>query len=133
MKKGKVINTHLSKVISDMGHMDRLGLGDAGMPVPENIEKIDLAVECNLPSFIAVLKNILVELKVQEVILADEIKEQNPDQLAAIQNVLEPSEIKYTFIPHEQLKKELVLTKGFVRTGEMTPFSNVILVSGVTF
>lgn len=57
MKKGTVINTQLSEVIADMGHFDLLGIGDAGMPVPENTWKIDLAVSKNLPSFIG-LKSI---------------------------------------------------------------------------
>jgi len=35
MKKTKVINSNLSRVISQMGHFDKLAIGDAGTPVPE--------------------------------------------------------------------------------------------------
>ncbi|CUS25925.1 D-ribose pyranase 2 [Paucilactobacillus oligofermentans DSM 15707 = LMG 22743] len=131
MKKTTVINSHLSTVIAGMGHMDWLSIGDAGMPVPADTEKIDLALTNNLPSFIDVLKNIISELEVQKIYLADEIKTKNPEQLTAIKEVLPGIEIE--FMPHTDLKKSLSKTHAFVRTGEMTPFSNIILESGVTF
>lgn len=131
MKKTTVINSDLSRVISDMGHFDTLAIGDAGMPVPVGTEKIDLAVSKNLPSFISVLENVLSELQVQEIILADEIRTVNPKQLSAVEALL--PDTKISFIPHEQMKKDLSKAKAFVRTGEMSSFSNIILVSGVTF
>lgn len=114
-----------------MGHMDWLSIGDAGMPVPMGTKKIDLALTKNLPSFIDVLSNILSELEVQKIYLADEIKTQNPKQLTAIKDLLPDVEI--AFMPHSELKQDLAKTHAFVRTGEMTPFSNIILESGVTF
>ena len=65
MKKGKVINSDISRVIAQMGHFDKLSIGDAGMPVPFGTEKIDLAVSNGLPSFLSVLENVLEELEVQ--------------------------------------------------------------------
>jgi len=43
-----------------------------------------LAVEAGLPIFIQVLENVLSELEVQKVYLSEEIKVQNPEQLAAV-------------------------------------------------
>ncbi|MFZ2352694.1 D-ribose pyranase [Paucilactobacillus nenjiangensis] len=131
MKKTTVINSDLSRVISQMGHFDTLAIGDAGMPVPATTEKIDLAVTKNLPSFIDVVTNIISELEVQEIILANEIRTNNPSQLTAIQKLF--PDTKISFIAHEDMKKDLKDAKAFVRTGEMSPFSNIILVSGVTF
>lgn len=130
MKKGTVINTQLSQVIADMGHFDLLGIGDAGMPVPADTWKIDLAVSRNLPSFMDVLKNVLTELQIQKVYLAEEIKTQNPKQLEQIQQLID---VPIAFIPHDQMKKDLSKTKAFIRTGEMTPYANILLESGVTF
>ena len=130
MKKGTVINTQLSQVIADMGHFDLLGIGDAGMPVPADTWKIDLAVSRNLPSFMDVLKNVLTELQIQKVYLAEEIKTQNPKQLEQIQQLIDEPIV---FIPHDQMKKDLSKTKAFIRTGEMTPYANILLESGVTF
>ena len=131
MRKTKVINTQISSVISDMGHFDTLSIGDAGMPVPAGTKKIDVAIENGVPSFIQVLTNILSELEVQKVYLANEIKTANPERLAAIKALIGETPIE--FIDHSQMKQDLNKAKAFVRTGEMTPYSNIILESGVVF
>lgn len=131
MKKSGVINSEVSAVISNLGHMDWLSIGDAGMPCPLTTKKIDLAVSRQLPSFIDVLTNVLTEMEVEKIYLAEEIKAINPDQLAQIKKVLPGIEI--VFVPHSQLKQDLNKTHVFIRTGEMSPYSNIILQSGVTF
>lgn len=130
MKKGAVLNTQVSSVIADMGHFDLLGIGDAGMPVPTETKKIDLAVTKGLPQFIDVLQNVLTELQVQKIYLAEEIKTDNPQQLTAIKKMID---VPIEFIPHAQMKQDLTKTKAFIRTGEATPYSNILLESGVTF
>lgn len=112
-------------------HMDWLSIGDAGMPVPMETKKIDLCVEQGLPTFMQVLENVLTEMDVQKIYLAEEIKDQNPTQLANIRQALPNVEIE--FMPHSDLKKSLAKTHAFIRTGEATPYSNIILESGVTF
>jgi len=78
-----------------------------------------------------VLDNVLEELEVQKIYLAEEIKSENPDMLQQIQRRLPQTVIE--FISHDKLKKELNDCKAFVRTGEMTPFANVMLESNVVF
>ena len=131
MKKSKVINSDISRVISQMGHFDKLSIGDAGMPVPMTTEKIDLAVDNGIPSFMEVLNNVLEELEVQKIYLAEEIKEMNPSILKEIKERLPETDI--AFIPHNQMKKELNTCHAFIRTGEMTPYANILLESGVVF
>ena len=131
MKKTGILNSEVASVVAGMGHMDWLSIGDAGMPVPMGTKKIDLCVDKELPSFMDVLQNVLKELKVQKIYLADEIKDQNPKQLENIKKALPDVEI--AFMPHSDLKKNMAKTHAFIRTGEMTPFSNIILESGVTF
>jgi D-ribose pyranase len=131
MKKSKVINSDLSRVIAQMGHFDKLSIGDSGMPVPMGTEKIDLAVDNGIPSFMQVLNNVLEELEVQRIYLASEIKTQNPAMLTAIKKRL--PDIPITFIPHDEMKQDLHNCRAFVRTGEMTPYANILLESGVTF
>ncbi|MGM0254787.1 D-ribose pyranase [Enterococcus sp. AZ095b] len=131
MKKTKVINSDISRVIAQMGHFDKLSIGDAGMPVPMTTEKIDLAVTQGVPSFMEVLRNVLSELEVQRIYLAEEIKKENPDILLEIQK--EMPETPITFIPHSEMKTELNNCHAFIRTGEMTPYANLLLESGVVF
>lgn len=131
MKKSKVINSDISRVISQMGHFDKLSIGDAGMPVPMTTEKIDLAVDNGIPSFMDVLNNVLEELEVQKVYLAEEIKEMNPVVLKQIQERLPETPIE--FISHSEMKQDLNECHAFIRTGEMSPYANILLESGVVF
>ncbi|WHQ77990.1 D-ribose pyranase [Latilactobacillus curvatus] len=131
MRKTQVINSQISNVISNMGHFDTMSIGDAGMPVLAGTQKIDVAIENGVPSFIQVLKNVLTELEIQKVYLANEIKTANPAQLEQIKKVIGETPIE--FIDHAQMKQDLGQAKAFVRTGEMTPYSNIILESGVVF
>lgn len=131
MKKSTVINSDISRVIAQMGHFDLLSIGDAGMPVPMTTEKIDLAVTKGVPSFIDVLENVLTELEVQKIYLAEEIKTYNPNMLAKIQKLM--PEVEIAFIPHSQMKQDLNRFHAFIRTGEMTPYANILLESGVVF
>ena len=131
MKKTKVINSDISRVIAQMGHFDKLSIGDAGMPVPAGTEKIDLAVDNGIPSFTQVLLNVLEELEVQRIYLADVNKTENPKMLESIQEIM--PNVPVTFIPHSEMKQDLNNCRAFIRTGEMTPYSNIILESGVVF
>ncbi|KXT62632.1 D-ribose pyranase [Lactococcus sp. DD01] len=131
MKKTKVINSDISRVIAQMGHFDKLSIGDAGMPVPRGTEKIDLAVDSGIPSFMDVLNNVLEELEVQKIYLAEEIKENNPKILTQITDRLSNTPVE--FIPHSDMKAELNNCHAFIRTGEMTPYANILLESNVVF
>ena len=37
MKKHGILNSDISKVLSDLGHTDQITIGDAGLPVPEGV------------------------------------------------------------------------------------------------
>ena len=134
MKKNRVLNSHVSHAIATLGHFDLITINDAGMPIPNDDRRIDLAVEKDLPTFIGMLSNVLSEVKVQKVYLAEEIKTANRDQLAAIKELLD-EDVTIEFIPHTEMKQNLThtLTKANIRTGETTPFSNIALECNVTF
>ncbi|MBM7869913.1 D-ribose pyranase [Clostridium pascui] len=131
MKKTPLLNSEISRVISQMGHTDSIAIGDAGLPIPNSVERIDLAVIKNLPTFIDTLKAILTELEIEEVEIAREIKEASPEVYESIAK--EIGNAKITWISHEELKENLKKCKAVVRTGEQTPYANIILKSGVVF
>ncbi|MDR3240793.1 MAG: D-ribose pyranase [Lactobacillaceae bacterium] len=132
MKKSGIYNSQIARVVADMGHMDWISIGDAGMPVPTETPKIDLAIDRGLPGFISVLENVLTELAVQKIYLAEEIKTQNPSMLEQIQKIFDGT-VEIEYIPHTEMKENLQKNKAFIRTGEMTPYANIILESGVVF
>lgn len=112
--------------------MDKIAIGDAGLPVPDGVKKIDLALTLSEPSFLSVLKVVLSDMKVEKVVLAEEIKQQNAVQLAAVEAALTEDEV-VTYVSHEDFKSQLKDVKAVIRTGEATPYSNIILQSGVLF
>ncbi len=131
MKKTGVLNDRISHVIASMGHLDMLTIGDAGLPIPLNIERIDMALVPGIPSFISVVQAVANDLEVQEIVLAEEIKEYNPQVEAELLQLFKDVEIIY--IPHSELKVLSAGSRAAIRTGECTSYANVILVSGVIF
>jgi D-ribose pyranase len=131
VKKTGVLNHRIAEVIALMGHGDSLVIGDAGLPIPEEVERIDLAVSRGIPALLDVIRVVATELQVERLMLADELRERNRELTAAIVDLFPGSELD--FVPHEQFKQRTHVARAVVRTGEHTPYANVILVSGVTF
>ncbi|WP_422484709.1 D-ribose pyranase [Gudongella sp. DL1XJH-153] len=135
MKKNFLLNSDISSVISRMGHMDELTIGDAGLPIPSETPRIDLAVFEGVPSFLDVLRAVLSEHKIEGIILAEEIKYTSPEMHAKIRKLVEEFEDEFSiaYIPHLEFKNRTKTSKAVVRTGEFTPYANIILISGVIF
>lgn len=131
MLKHGILNSDLAKLAADLGHTDRVCIGDLGLPVPAGVAKIDLALVPGTPSFQDLLDVYLDNIKVEKVILAEEIKSINPEQLQAVLAKLD-SEVVVEYVSHEELKELNKEAKAVIRTGENTPYSNIILQSGVT-
>lgn len=132
MRKTVLLNSNISSVISRMGHTDKLTVGDCGLPIPDGVERIDLALKKGVPAFLDVLDTILEELCVERIILAKEIKTASPEMCDAILARFGEG-VQVEYVPHAQFKQQSAQTKAVVRTGECTPYANVILCSGVTF
>lgn len=135
MKRSRLLNSELSYEIAKIGHTAHITLCDAGFPIPNGVKRIDLAVEAGLPSFISVLKPLLSEMQVEEIVLAEEIKEKNPVMLEKILKSFEEVGMNpnIIWVKHEEFKKITRESEAIVRTGECSPYANVILKSGVVF
>lgn len=131
MKKHGVLNYPISSVIASMGHMDQLTIGDAGLPIPKGVERIDLALVPGIPTFLETLQAVVNDLQVEKIILAEEIKSKNSIIEAELLNLLPDVEVAY--VPHSEFKSLTAGSRAVIRTGECSPYANVILVSGVTF
>ena len=131
MKKVGLLNQPISSLIAGLGHTDAIVICDAGLPIPSESERIDLALTCGMVPFLSTLEAILGDLKVERAEVASEITERSPALHEATLKLLGAIPIDY--IDHEELKRRTLAAKGIVRTGECTPFANIILYSGVTF
>lgn len=135
MKKQGILNSDISRVLSYMGHTDRICIGDCGLPIPEETERIDLAVKFGQPSFMDVLKEVGSDMKIEKIVLAEEIKEKNPAVLNEIKMYFSSTDEKpeVEFVSHVELKALTKECKAIIRTGETTPYANIILQSGCIF
>ena len=131
MKLGGVLNHQLSMVIAEMGHTDGLTVADAGLPVPLGVDRIDLAVSPGVPNFAQVLAAIASELRVEEIVVAREAFDANPEALRALESSF-PG-VPLNAVPHVEFKALTRETRAVVRTGECSPYANAILRSGVIF
>ncbi|WP_455256810.1 D-ribose pyranase [Peptoniphilus asaccharolyticus] len=131
MKKDKILNSELSYVIAKLGHTQTIVIGDCGLPIPEHVERIDLAVVAKIPSFEQVLDAVLSEMCVEKFVLAEEIKTKNSEVNDYVMNRLTQTDMEY--VSHEEFKKLTEDAICIVRTGDIRPYSNIILQSGVFF
>jgi D-ribose pyranase len=112
-----------------MGHCDTLVVADPGLPVPAHVEAIDLVWARGNPPLLPVLAALTAELVVEEAIIAEELTD--AATLAGLERHLAGVPVKAT--SHEDLKARCHTARAVVRTGETTPFANVILCAGVPF
>ena len=139
MKKGALLNADISSAISRLGHTDTLVVCDAGIPINSGQQRIDIALTQGIPAFMQVLNVVTQEMQVEAAILASEIKQHNSDLHDAILSHIDALQrhqgniIKVSYISHTQFKQQTACSRAIVRSGECTPFANIILCAGVTF
>lgn len=131
MKKIGIINSELSRLVSELGHTDTIVIADCGLPIPPGVKRIDLALRRGVPGFLETLQTILEEMQVQRYTVADEMKQESPEMFERTKNTLDDAEVH--IISHEEFKILTCQAKAVIRTGECTAYANVILHAGVTF
>lgn len=139
MKKTAVLNAQLSEMIARLGHTDGLTICDAGLPIPLEQPCVDLALTRNVPAFLTTLEVVLSELFIERILLAEEIKAHNPEIEQKLLEIMRKTEseqgnkIVVDYVSHAEFKRYGKQSKVVVRTGECSPYANVILYSGVPF
>jgi len=142
VKRGGLLNAQLNEAISRLGHGDLVVVADCGLPQPVGVPVVDLAVVHGLPSFAGVLDALLGDLVVEGVTAASESRG------VAAGDVIDARfgagdgggdglglglGLEVAHVSHEELKRLSGTARLFVRTGEATPFANVVLRCGVPF
>ncbi|KZB91875.1 D-ribose pyranase [Bacillus sp. VT 712] len=131
MKRHGILNSHISKVLTDLGHTDMVVIADAGLPIPDGVPRIDLSLKLGVPSFKDVVDAVRDDMVIEKVIVAHEIKENNKETMSYINEVFFDTEKQ--FVSHKILKALTKEAKVVIRTGEVTPYANCILQAGVIF
>ncbi|PXF30883.1 D-ribose pyranase [Pokkaliibacter plantistimulans] len=139
MRLGPLLNQPLSAYLSMLGHTDEITLGDAGLPIPAQVERIDLALKRGVPGLLDTLEVVLAEVAVEAVTLAQELPSVSPYMHQAMLTLVSAAgqrrgiDIAIHYVSHSDFKVQSGRSRAVVRTGECTPYANIILHAGVAF
>jgi D-ribose pyranase len=131
MKRDGILNGELAQVVASIGHGQTILVADAGMPRPAGVPLIDLAITLGLPGFVDVVRAVVSEMAVEKFTLANELVASKHSVLGDLRGLLPAAEELQ--VSHETLKELANNAVAFIRTGEGTPYVNVLLHSGVVF
>lgn len=136
MKRTALLNRHLSTLVAELGHLDEIVVADAGLPVPPGVPVIDLAVTAGVPTLSQVLRALSTELVIDGALWAEEAAGEVENRLDA--EIVRwghetGTEVATDTLSHEDFKARTAFARAIIRTGETTPYANVILISGVAF
>ena len=139
MKRAFLLNGPISRVIASLGHGDSVCIADAGLPIPPTVERIDLALSKGLPSFLDTLAAVTSEMRVEVAVIASELRQSKHALKSRLEGALEVAArdqgapIQLADYDHETFKGLTSGCRAVIRTGECTPYANIILYAGVTF
>ena len=139
MKKSALINVEMSCLVAKLGHTDEVTVCDAGLPIPDETQRIDLALIPGVPTFIQTAKALLGEMQIEGVVLAEEFKQVSPEHYAALIQLIRKEEelcgkqINIANVSHEVFKVRTQNSKAVIRTGECSPYANAIFQAGIAF
>tara|TARA_R110001583_G_scaffold26571_7_gene95848 strand:+ start:17464 stop:17880 length:417 start_codon:yes stop_codon:yes gene_type:complete len=138
MKKTPLLNPELSYLVASLGHFDEITICDAGLPINNCNQRIDLALTHGIPGFIDTVEVLLTEVHIIGVVLATECEQANPELFDKLIKLLKKQEVNghqidIQYISHEAFKLRTLESRAVVRTGECSPYANIIFQSGVVF
>ena len=128
MKKGGILNPALSHLLASTGHTDYFTVCDRGYPVPDGPQRIDLALVDGIPTVLDVLRAVAAEWHLDRVVIAQEMTEVSPQRVQDLRDLL--GGVPLQIVSHLELKRLSQTGKATVRTGDTTPYANIVVVSG---
>lgn len=132
MRKKGIFHPQLCRVLAELRHMDMLVIGDAGLPIPKGVERVDLGWIAGSPGYLEVLEALMQEIVVEKAFFAKEALEVSPEFHKKALSLL-PENLPLEYVPHTELKEISGKAKAIILTGEFTGYTNVILVCGCAY
>ena len=99
MLKEGIFHPQLCRVLAELRHKDMLVIGDAGLPIPKGVERVDLGWKAGSPGYLEVLEEILKAITVEEAVFADEALSVTPEFHEKAKALL-PDNLPVSYIPH---------------------------------
>lgn len=128
LKKG-ILNPHILNLLARIRHTNTLVIADRGFPFWPTIETVDLSLIDGIPTVLQVLSAIRDNFTIGGVHMASQFRDANSGPtILTFEHALEG--VPLTYEDHEMVfKKRVPGAIGLIRTGDTTPYGNMILVS----
>ena len=128
MLRTGILNPAVLSLLARVRHTNTLVIADRGFPFWPQIETIDLSLVDDLPTVAQVLDALLPAILIGRVFAAEEFRVHNPlARFEALQARLKTTPLH--FEPHIEFKRRVPTAIGLIRTGDTTPYANLILES----
>ncbi len=128
MKRSGILHPGICELLASTGHTDYFLITDRGFPVPPEPDRIDLALVDDLPTVLDVLAAVHAEFVIDRVVIAQEMVTFSPERVEELHDLLDG--IPLETVSHVDLKRLGHDAKATIRTGDTTPYANLIVVSG---
>lgn len=126
MLKSGIINPALAALLCKFRHTNWLAVADRNFPSWPELETVDISLDDNIPTVCQVLESLNKYYVIGAVRMAREFREHGGN-VAQFQAFLPNAQIQ--FEPHIELKKRVPHCIGLIRTGDTTPYANILLQS----
>lgn len=124
-----ILNPYVLSLVARVRHTNALVLADWAFPSWPGLETVDLSLVEGVPTVLQVLKALVPGWKCGEAYMAEEFRAHSPMEIQhAYQAAL--GSTRLTFEPHDLLKRRVPGAVGLIRTGDVTLYGNIVLVSG---
>lgn len=127
MLRTGILNPQVLDLLARIRHTNTLVIADRGFPFWPQIETVDISLVDDVPTVPQVLAAIKANFVIGPVWAAEEFKTHNgSDKLAALRSLAGD---QLCFEPHVEFKKRVPRAIGLIRTGDTTPYANLIIES----
>jgi D-ribose pyranase len=129
MQKTGILNPQLASLLARVRHTNTLVIADRGFPFWPMIETVDISLVDDVPTVLQLIAAVRATHNFTLAYMAREFQKNNS---AAIRASFAKSlaGVPTKFEPHVDFKQRVPNAIGLIRTGDTTPYANVILVSG---
>lgn len=131
MLQNGILNPHILHLLARIRHTNTLVIADWAFPYWPQIETVDISLTHNIPTVLDVLDLLRPNFKVGRIWQAQEFLATNPAETVGRfdQAFAEFTEATVQRLPHLDFKAMVPGAIGLIRTGDATPYGNIILES----
>ncbi|HUR57429.1 MAG TPA: RbsD/FucU family protein [Opitutaceae bacterium] len=128
MLKAGLLNPHVLSLLARVRHTNALVIADRGFPFWPGLETVDLSLVDGVPTVLQVLAAIRANFVIGEAYMAKEFLGANPPATRrAFAAAFKGLDLVHE--PHVEFKRRVPHAIGLIRTGDVVPYANMILVS----